>query len=274
MMSAYNHLPDENLLLLADGELTARRATEANAHLSSCWECRARLRQLEETIADFVEVHHRVLDPQLPLSSGPRALLKARLALAEEGARRTSWLHGFQRNFGAARLAAVGALAVLVVCGTVMAREFLVPSGKSGLPSLSGLARREPDRRLTPGAARAVSTSEVCRAHYSDDTHMLPAAIRERVFQEYGVKGQQSKYEVDYLISPQLGGTDDIRNLWPEPEAVPDWNVRAKDELEDRLRQMVCDGTIELSTAQRDLSTDWIAAYKRYFRTDKPGVPL
>ena len=26
----------------------------------------------------------------------------------------------------------------------------------------------------------------------------------------------------------------------------------------------------DLSTAQRDISSDWIAAYKKYFDTDKP----
>jgi hypothetical protein len=33
---------------------------------------------------------------------------------------------------------------------------------------------------------------------------------------------------------------------------------------------MVCAGTVELSTAQKDIAGDWIAAYKKYFHTDKP----
>jgi hypothetical protein len=33
---------------------------------------------------------------------------------------------------------------------------------------------------------------------------------------------------------------------------------------------MVCAGQLDLSAAQRDIATDWIAAYKKYFRTDKP----
>jgi hypothetical protein len=33
---------------------------------------------------------------------------------------------------------------------------------------------------------------------------------------------------------------------------------------------MVCGGQLDLSTAQRDISTDWIAAYKKYFHTDRP----
>jgi hypothetical protein len=43
-----------------------------------------------------------------------------------------------------------------------------------------------------------------------------------------------------------------------------------KDELEDRLRDLVCGGQLDLAEAQRDISRDWIAAYKKYFRTDRP----
>ena len=43
-----------------------------------------------------------------------------------------------------------------------------------------------------------------------------------------------------------------------------------KDALEEHLHQMVCSGQLDLSTAQRDIATDWIAAYKKYFHTDRP----
>jgi hypothetical protein len=40
--------------------------------------------------------------------------------------------------------------------------------------------------------------------------------------------------------------------------------------LEERLHQLVCDGELDLPTAQRDIATDWIVAYKKYFHTDRP----
>lgn len=67
-----------------------------------------------------------------------------------------------------------------------------------------------------------------------------------------------------------MGGTDDIRNLWPEPYSPATWNAYAKDELEDYLRQMVCEGKLDLPTAQRDIASNWISAYQKYFHTDKP----
>jgi hypothetical protein len=48
------------------------------------------------------------------------------------------------------------------------------------------------------------------------------------------------------------------------------WNARVKDELEGLLPRLVCAGTLPLATAQRDMATDWIAAYKKYFHTDRP----
>jgi hypothetical protein len=80
-------------------------------------------------------------------------------------------------------------------------------------------------------------------------------------------------YEVYYLITPELGGANDIRNLRPEPYFTTVWNARVKDALEDHLRDMVCQGDLDLVTAQHDLSTDWIAAYKKYFNTDRPLLP-
>ena len=49
--------------------------------------------------------------------------------------------------------------------------------------------------------------------------------------------------------------------------------MRDKDALENRLHQLVCQNKIDLATAQRDLATDWISAYKKYFHTYWPIEP-
>jgi hypothetical protein len=106
------------------------------------------------------------------------------------------------------------------------------------------------------------------------DLHAAPAIPRPialKVFEAYGVSDPPpGAYELDYLIAPELGGTNDIRNLWPQPYRTLPWDAHAKDALEDRLYQLVCDGSLTLATAQQDLATDWIAAYKKYFRTRAP----
>ena len=77
-------------------------------------------------------------------------------------------------------------------------------------------------------------------------------------------------YEVDHLISLELGGSNSIKNLWPQSYLTQPWNAHVKDALENELHDEVCSGKVDLATAQHDIATDWIAAYKKYFHTDRP----
>ena len=75
---------------------------------------------------------------------------------------------------------------------------------------------------------------------------------------------------MDHLISLELGGSNSIRNLWPESRRTQPWNAWVKDALENKLHRMVCTGQLDLKVAQHDIATNWIAAYKKYFHTDLP----
>src|SRR5579871_1236342 len=81
------HLNEEDLLLAIDGELSASRADQVEAHLAACWDCRVRKQDLEKAIGNVVTARHAELDPQIPAEAGPRALLKARLAEIAAGPR-------------------------------------------------------------------------------------------------------------------------------------------------------------------------------------------
>lgn len=71
-------------------------------------------------------------------------------------------------------------------------------------------------------------------------------------------------YEEDHLISLEIGGSpDSLNNLWPQPYAG-DWGARKKDVVETRLKHLVCSGKVTLKDAQTAISTDWVAAYKKY----------
>lgn len=98
----------------------------------------------------------------------------------------------------------------------------------------------------------------------------VPSALRQEVFHEYGIAHPRTEnYEIDYLIAPGLGGAEDIHNLWPEPQSTV-WNARVKDTLEERLHELVCAGSLDLPTAQNEIASDWIAAYKKHFHTNQP----
>ena len=68
---------------------------------------------------------------------------------------------------------------------------------------------------------------------------------------------------MDHLIALELGGSNRLKNLWPEPYDIT-WNAHVKDRLENRLHKLVCTGQLDLATAQTAIATDWIGAYKRY----------
>lgn len=59
--------------------------------------------------------------------------------------------------------------------------------------------------------------------------------------------------EIDHIVSLELGGSNDIANLYAEPGSGAA-NYRAKDRLESRLLDTVCSGLITLRAAQRGIA--------------------
>ncbi len=248
MKSQEAHLSDEEVLLAVDGELPPRDRSRVEAHLLACWTCRVHKQKVESAIAGFIGVHER--EPALPVADGPRALLRARLGEASK----TGWLNW--------RFAAmlVGMLAAGLLVGVYL--------GLRSYPRVVSVS--VPNRQLTPGATVLVDTSTLCREPGAKN-RTVSLELQRQVFRAYGIANAEPRhYEVDYLITPALGGAEDIHNLWPQSYSGTPWNAQVKDALEDYLRDSVCEGKVDLATAQRDVADDWIAAYKKYFHTDKP----
>jgi hypothetical protein len=122
-----------------------------------------------------------------------------------------------------------------------------------------------PDPAKTPGVALpGVTAADVLRPGYAKSIRDVAEAEKARVFAEYEIREHQpGEYEIDHLISLELGGSNDIKNLWPEPYHGA-WNAHMKDRLEGVLHQMVRDGRISLAQAQHEEATNWIVAYKHY----------
>jgi hypothetical protein len=120
-----------------------------------------------------------------------------------------------------------------------------------------------PRHALTPGVALSVTRAQICINGYASDARDVSDAEKADVYARYHLVWVPYAHEVDHLISLELGGSNTVRNLWPEPYAGR-WGARTKDVLENRLHDLVCEGRLALASARRQEASDWVAAYRRY----------
>jgi hypothetical protein len=120
-----------------------------------------------------------------------------------------------------------------------------------------------PNPQLTPGHTINVTAADLCKPEYKNPARKIPIALKCQVFDRYRINGYEVGYNADRLIPISLGGSNSIDNLWPQPLSG-EWCWHRKNELEHRLRKLVCRGDLDLKKAQQEIATDWISAYKKY----------
>jgi hypothetical protein len=132
-----------------------------------------------------------------------------------------------------------------------------------------------PDPKLTPGDAFEVAVRDICVPGYAKKVRNVPGEMKREVYQEYGITSHgPGDYEVDHLIPLELGGSNSIKNLWPESHRTAPWNAQVKDGLETKLHELVCSGQLDLKTAQQAIASNWIEAYKLYVSPNPPSSRL
>src|SRR5271166_4776942 len=123
------------------------------------------------------------------------------------------------------------------------------------------------------GSTFDVTAQDVCTHGYARKVRDVPEEMKREVYREYGITSHgPGDYEIDHLISLELGGSNSIKNLWPESHRTSPWNAQVKDRLEDKLHELVCSGQLDLKTAQQAIASNWIEAYKKYV-SPNPPVP-
>jgi hypothetical protein len=119
-----------------------------------------------------------------------------------------------------------------------------------------------------------LSKQKICSIKWGKDERHVTDAMKQEVFALYAYTGYDDPRcvpagkrtcEIDHLISRELGGADEVRNLWPQAYGTSPWNAVLKDKLENRLHNEICAGRITLKAARAMLVQDWREAYKKYY---------
>jgi hypothetical protein len=139
--------------------------------------------------------------------------------------------------------------------------------------SILGWAADLPTPNLTPGVLReGITADQLCPVAHTPSVRNVPASLKRQVFERYGLQGNRTGYclgpqgcEVDHLCSLEIGGTNDIANLWPQSYDTQPWNAHVKDKLENELHRRMCNGELSPQQACELLARNWIQAYRRYF---------
>ena len=94
----------------------------------------------------------------------------------------------------------------------------------------------------------------------------MPTSEKSAVEREYGlaVRSYGSTLEIDHIVSLELGGSNNIANLFPE-RASPAPGFHVKDKLENKLDDLVCAGSMTLHAAQVSIATNWRGLYKTVY---------
>ena len=119
-----------------------------------------------------------------------------------------------------------------------------------------------PDLACSPGDRDPRVTQEtigqtICVSGYTKTVRNVPQSLKDYIYSEYGIKNRApGSYEIDHIISLQLGGSNSPKNLFPEAYDIPN-GAHAKDKIENKLKRLVCKGKMTLAEAQQIISTDW-----------------
>ena len=182
----------------------------------------------------------------------------------------------------------IALVAILIVIGGVAiglrwysSGGVAVPTGEAdgtASPTSSSSTIGLPNHDLTPGAINPAATqdnleSTVCKPGWAKSVRPPSAytsALKLAQIIEYGYADRSpSHYQEDHLVPLELGGAPrDRRNLWPEPNTITladgtSIGSKEKDDLEDKLHDEVCEGSMLLVDAQLSIARDWVAAWER-----------
>ena len=160
----------------------------------------------------------------------------------------------------------------LVALSFVLAATLgLSACGASTYSESSGL----PNLKLTPGAinpavTQATIRSTICVVGWTATVRPPVAYTNQLKYDQlhsgYNLEGDlnMKHYEEDHIVPLEVGGNpSSTLNLFPEPRNIK-FGAYFKDQLENRIHQLVCSSQLSLHLAQRVFLVNWEKGYTKY----------
>jgi hypothetical protein len=98
-----------------------------------------------------------------------------------------------------------------------------------------------PDPIVTPGDAQNISLAEIKKLRTAPARlPNIPSDVKRKVFLSYGLRVDETNYQLDHLIPLSLGGSDAAKNLWPHSRKGSFWTVEKKLTLEKSVSAGLC----------------------------------
>ena len=132
-----------------------------------------------------------------------------------------------------------------------------------------------PNTKLTPGLINPLVTqsnirSTICVSGWTATVRPPATYTNQLKFSQlqsgYNLAGDlnMKHYEEDHIVPLEVGGNPSSPlNLFPQPRNIR-LGAYLKDQLENRMHQLVCSGRVTLKIAQSVFLTDWEKGYSKY----------
>ncbi len=167
------HVGEDILLSLLDGELSITQTRRVQKHLERCWTCRARRDEIQKTIGHFVGYRKQVIAPYMPPPPRGREMFLAKLNEMTAASKQPWWTHPVQtlRQFILNTMSPIFA-SVLVISTAAVLLIFIW------------------QRNLPP-----VSAGEFLEKAHAWDTQPAPATPSGVVYQKIEIRTKTKKLE-------------------------------------------------------------------------------
>jgi hypothetical protein len=125
-----------------------------------------------------------------------------------------------------------------------------------------------PDPKLTPGdTLPAVTIADICTPGWATEHRHVTESMRDQVYEEYRRIRGPDCCEVDHLIPLELGGSNNMKNLWPQPDGTP-----ARIGRKGPARERASRGSVRRQVAggrrEHCIASNWVECWEMHVGPD------